>query len=528
MKAHVNAIVGALVLLLTVAVLAAPVAAAERLRMGDICEKNDSHTPHGEKRTTFGRLLMCGLIFGMLLSAIPAVVAASEVVTFNDPNLEAAVRDALGKPVGDITDEDMAGLDTLDASLRGITDLSGLEYAVNLQTLHLYNNQISDLSPLAGLTNLEGLGLGVNQISDLSPLAGLTNLQTLGLWANQISDISPLAGLTNLQTLGLEDNQISDLGPLARLTNLEWLYLGVNQIRDLSPLARLTNLEWLGLWANQISDLSPLADLTNLEWLGLWANQISDISPLAGLKNLEWLGLGNNQIRDISPLVDNGGIGSDDRVWLEHNYLDLTPGSAAMNDINTLKSRGVTVGYEPQNPNNPPTITTVTVPTDPQLPGSTIQVTGTFTDPDPGDIHTATWTWGDGATSEGTVDEATGTVTGSHVYTAPGTYTITLTVTDSAGSSGTDTATITVQTPAEATADLSEQVVELGLPKGIGNAFTVKLDQAIAALNSGDRDGARDVLNAFINQMKALKGKKVAAEDADALIAMAQKIIDSI
>jgi hypothetical protein len=40
MKAHVNAIVGALVLLLTVAVLAAPVAAAERLPMGDICEKN--------------------------------------------------------------------------------------------------------------------------------------------------------------------------------------------------------------------------------------------------------------------------------------------------------------------------------------------------------------------------------------------------------------------------------------------------------------------------------------------------------
>ncbi len=323
-------------------------------------------------------------------------------------------------------------------------------------------------------------------------------------------------------------NQISDLRPLAGLTNLQTLGLGANQISDLGPLAGLTNLQNLGLGANQISDLKPLADLTNLEWLDLMYNQISNLEPLAGLTNLELLYLYNNQIRDISPLVANSGLGSCDGVWLEDNYLDLTSGSAAMADIQTLLHRGVDVHYQPQIQNNPPTITTVTVLTDPQLPGSTIQVTGTFTDPDPGDIHTATWTWGDGATSEGTVDEATGTVTGSHAYTTPGTYTITLTVTDSAGSSGTGTATITVQTPAEATADLREQVAELELQKGIGNAFTVKLDQAIAALNSGDRDGARDVLNAFINQMKALKGKKVAAEDADALIAMAQEIIDSI
>ena len=85
-------------------------------------KKIDSHTAHGEKRTTFGRLLMCGLIFGMLLSAIPAVVAASEVVTFNDDGLEAAVREALDKSVGDITAVDMAGISELDASDRGITD----------------------------------------------------------------------------------------------------------------------------------------------------------------------------------------------------------------------------------------------------------------------------------------------------------------------------------------------------------------------------------------------------------------------
>jgi hypothetical protein len=81
-------------------------------------KKIDFHTAHGEKRATFGRLLMCGLFFGMLLSAIPVGAAASEVVSFNDPNLEAAVRVALNKPEGGITADDMATLTMLVARER--------------------------------------------------------------------------------------------------------------------------------------------------------------------------------------------------------------------------------------------------------------------------------------------------------------------------------------------------------------------------------------------------------------------------
>ncbi|MCL0068011.1 stalk domain-containing protein, partial [Peptococcaceae bacterium] len=66
------------------------------------------------------------------------------VVTFLDANLEAAIRDALRKPTGDITKEDMAKLTKLKAWKRGITDLSGLEYAVNLTSLYLKHNQITD------------------------------------------------------------------------------------------------------------------------------------------------------------------------------------------------------------------------------------------------------------------------------------------------------------------------------------------------------------------------------------------------
>lgn len=59
------------------------------------------------------------------------------VVTFPDPALEAAVRDALGLPTGDNTSDHMAGLYMLIARGCDLTDLSGLEYATNPNHLDL-------------------------------------------------------------------------------------------------------------------------------------------------------------------------------------------------------------------------------------------------------------------------------------------------------------------------------------------------------------------------------------------------------
>ncbi|MCL0107947.1 leucine-rich repeat domain-containing protein [Peptococcaceae bacterium] len=161
-----------------------------------------------------------------------------------DTNLEAAIRDALGKPTGNITKEDMAKLTNLEANRRRIIDLSGLEYAVNLTSLNLHGNQITDITPLAGLTNLTRLYLGGNQITDITPLAELTNLTRLNLSYNQITDITPLAGLTNLTNLNLllnlGDNQITDITPLVINTGLGYgdiIWLDDNPL-DLTPGSR--------------------------------------------------------------------------------------------------------------------------------------------------------------------------------------------------------------------------------------------------------------------------------------------------
>jgi Leucine-rich repeat (LRR) protein len=308
-------------------------------------------------------------------------------VAFADPDLEAAVRDAIAISTGPIYSSDLGELTDLDASAKNITDLTGLEYATGLTTLNLMSNQISDISPLADLTSLTIVNLWFNQIIDISPLANLTSLTDLYLVNNQISDISPLTGLTSLTGLWLNDNQITDLSALGDLTNLTGLGLNRNQVADVSPLAGLTNLT-LGLWLshnqlsdisaltnltslaileladNEIGDISPLADLTSLTELYLGSNQVSDISPLASLNSLTILELGHNginqispladltnltelylwdnEISDMSPLVQNAGLGAGDTVDLRLNPLSS---DSVTIYIPQLQERGVTVNY---------------------------------------------------------------------------------------------------------------------------------------------------------------------------------------
>ena len=257
---------------------------------------------------------------------------SGETVDIPDPNLRAAIEDHLGKAPGAIiTVADMATLTELLAPNANISNLTGIEHAINLTLLYLgdeiveeeliNSNSISDLSPLAGLTNLTGLWLSSNSISDISPIAGLTNLTELWLSANSISDISAVTGLTNLTELWLHTNPISDI----------------------SPIAGLTNLTQLVFEQNSISDISPIAGLTNLTELWLSVNSISDISAVTGLTNLTELWLHGNSISDLSPLVGNTGLGNGDFVNVKENFLNAP---AINTHIPALQSRGVTVEFD--------------------------------------------------------------------------------------------------------------------------------------------------------------------------------------
>ena len=294
--------------------------------------------------------------------SVTANFAQEEAVYFADPNLEAAIREAIGKPAGPIYPSGLRRCAYLYASGKDIADLTGLEHASSLRQLGLPNNQINDISTVANLASLTWLDLGSNPISDISPLASLTSLTLLWLPSNQISDISHLASLTKLVNLDLSANLIDDIRPLFRLNRLGVLTLASNRVSDISTLANLASLSQLFLMGNQVADISPLAGLTNLIYLDLRHNQIDDVSPLANLMNLRTLYLGHNligdvsaltkltrlayldlhgnQIGDISPLVSNLGLMELDVVDLRSNPLSA---ASIATYIPQLQARGVVV-----------------------------------------------------------------------------------------------------------------------------------------------------------------------------------------
>lgn len=275
-------------------------------------------------------ILLALLVIASTCCWIPVASAQSPAVNIPDPILAAAVDTRLRQlriiNAGDtITQAHMS--DTRFGSLiiynpnspaAQIENLTGLQYAGNLETLEIWNHDISSLEPIKDLTDLAVLRLtGSENLGDISHLQGLTNLKRLFLGNTGISNLAPLANLTKLTFLDLKNNEIQDISALANLTELTSLNLwnkdtlnqvrlsGNNQVRDIGPLANLTKLTHLYLDGNQISDISPLANLTKLRNLELQSNQVRDISqlPLDRMGALRSLILSDNQIRDISPLA---------------------------------------------------------------------------------------------------------------------------------------------------------------------------------------------------------------------------------
>ncbi len=289
--------------------------------------KRDTWTVHFSE-------VMFALDFPVESVAVPVATQTERLpgatVHIPDANLRAVIEEAIGKAPGTpITVKEMATI--VDIGVREVRELTGIEFATNLERLFIDVGSeddlgfISDLSPLAGLTKLHRLTFSSKSISDLSPLAGLINLEFLRFGDTDVSDLSPLAGLSKLKSIWFTHSPVSDLSPLAGLTNLERLrffyaespslaplkgLVGLKElsaarsgISDISPLVGLIHLEELELFENHdISDISPLASMRKLRRLHLQSNHISDVSPLASLHNLQWVHLGHNDISDISHL----------------------------------------------------------------------------------------------------------------------------------------------------------------------------------------------------------------------------------
>ena len=149
----------------------------------------------GSGTVDFADFLNFASVFGQSVS--------STIITFEDANLEAVVRNSINKPEGDILSTDVSELTQLDASDKNISSLSGIENLTALTILDLDSNQISDLSPLSRLTALNSLDLDYNPISDISPLSSLTAPTVLVVTNNPLNTDALHKQIPALQARGV-------------------------------------------------------------------------------------------------------------------------------------------------------------------------------------------------------------------------------------------------------------------------------------------------------------------------------------
>jgi PKD repeat protein len=125
-----------------------------------------------------------------------------------------------------------------------------------------------------------------------------------------------------------------------------------------------------------------------------------------------------------------------------------------------------------------------------------------FSDTGTQDTHTAVWDWDDSTTTIGTVVETSGsgTVSGSHTFSAPGTYSVEVTVTDDDGGYDSYIIIVEVVDADEAIEDMNDYIQALddsyfkNSPTNRKNAINNKISAILTVLENEN-------YNAVINML---------------------------
>ena len=269
-------------------------------------------------------------------------------ILFPELNLERAICQTLGVSRENLTKKHLQeNLRSLDASSLEVRDLTGLEYATNLEILVLRDNLIENVSPISNLAHLRKLDLSSNRIRNLRqlvPLSGskmrkqvvdlqlsLENYKTPR--AQKVQIIQKMSALVerlklgpwSLRELNLADNRMLGLSGIEFLTDLTFLNVSKNSLIDLEGLSRLQSLKTLYAQENQLGRIESYVD-ENKNKLYDEGEPIDDQS-------------GNGK-RDTDPLLEIQSLPQLANLYLHNNLLKSLDSIQDVPELVTLFASG--------------------------------------------------------------------------------------------------------------------------------------------------------------------------------------------
>ncbi len=277
---------------------------------------------------------------------ISVTVVSPQSVVFPDPNLNTAVRAALGKKTGTLTTLDLMSLIDLSAGSLTITNLSGLENAGNLSTADLIQNSITDIHTLTNLPRLLYANLVWNLLNLDPSSAAVAALNTLSnrnvvvlylpqrtaptITASPSWSIGPNRPSTFYFTISdtvassaqLKVGATSSNPALMANTNL----VLARYIYD--PYWTMTATPAIGLTGSTIVTLSATNDVGLYSSVPVTIYVVAPIpltgAPLDNWTSMSWLTMASapwfvqtNYEHDGLPAAQSGAIGDGEDTWLQ-------------------------------------------------------------------------------------------------------------------------------------------------------------------------------------------------------------------
>lgn len=208
---------------------------------------------------------------------------------------------------GVLTEEEIAGITSIDVAYKKIQNIAGIEYFTSLTVLNCYKNQLTSLD-VSNNTELTTLCCTTNQLTnlDVSKCINLTHLECIG---NQLTKLD-VSNNTALNELHCSGNNLTalDLSKNLGLTNLN---CHGNQLTELD-VSKNTALKRIWCSENLLTSLD-VSGCTLLESLKCAKNRLTMLE-VSGCPELWEIFCHNNQIKGEAmdefieglPTVPNG------------------------------------------------------------------------------------------------------------------------------------------------------------------------------------------------------------------------------
>ena len=256
--------------------------------------------------------------------AVQSAGVAIDNTNFPDANFRTVVENFDTNKDGSLSDTEIAAVEAIDCSYKGISNLKGIEYFTSLDILWCADNQLTALD-VSENTALRFLSCYMNQLTTLD-VDKNTALEELYCYSNQLTklDVSKNTALTDLHC---GDNQLTALD-VDKNTALEELHCSRNQLTALD-VSKNTALTGLDCGYNQLTALD-VSKNTALTGLGCAGNQLTalDVSKNISLTDLD---CDKNQLTSLD--VSNTNM---DELDCRGNIYQIIVGNDRTFDLSTL------------------------------------------------------------------------------------------------------------------------------------------------------------------------------------------------